>query len=87
MVQIISKTHNDFDPQKRKKFEVKMRLHSGMIEKAIFWFTVNRKKIGYTVGTINVLSGLSLLAMGNTMNGVIQLFVGSVLIFDAWGMQ
>ena len=36
MVQIISKTHNDFDPQKRKKFEVKMRLHSGMIEKAIF---------------------------------------------------
>jgi|LauGreDrversion4_2_1035121.scaffolds.fasta_scaffold521717_2 hypothetical protein len=58
-----------------------------MLDKVLFWLSENRKKIGYTVGTINVLSGLSLLAMGNTANGAIQLFVGSVLIFDAWGMQ
>ena len=58
-----------------------------MLDKVLFWLSKNRKKIGYTVGTINVLSGLSLLAMGNTTNGIIQLFVGSVLIFDAWGMQ
>ena len=58
-----------------------------MLDKVLFRLSENRKKIGYTVGTINVLSGLSLLAMGNTTNGIIQLFVGSVLIFDAWGMQ
>jgi hypothetical protein len=57
-----------------------------MLEKLVFWFTENRKKIGYTLGALNVLGGLSLLTSGNTTNGVIQLFVGSVLIFDAWGM-
>lgn len=36
MVQIISKIHHNFDPEKRKKFEVKMRLDRGFIEKAIF---------------------------------------------------
>ena len=58
-----------------------------MIDKVIFWFTENRKKIGYTLGALNILGGLSLLATGNTTNGVIQLFVGSVLVFDAWSMH
>ena len=57
-----------------------------MLEKLVFWFTENRKKIGYTLGALNVLGGLSLLASGNNTNGFIQLFVGSVLIFDAWNM-
>ena len=25
-----------------------------MIEKAITWFTINRKKIGYTLGGVNI---------------------------------
>ena len=57
-----------------------------MIEKAIIWFTINRKKIGYTLGGLNVLSGFNSLISGQTSNGMIQLFVGSVLIFDAWLM-
>jgi len=57
-----------------------------MKDKILFWFTENRKKIGYTLGAVNVLGGASLIASGNTSNGVIQLFVGSVLIFDAWMM-
>ena len=57
-----------------------------MKDKILFWFTENRKKIGYTLGVVNVLGGASLIASGNTSNGVIQLFVGSVLIFDAWMM-
>ncbi len=57
-----------------------------MIDKLVFWLGENRKKIGYTLGALNVLGGASLLASGNTSNGVIQLFVGSVLIFDAWMM-
>jgi hypothetical protein len=57
-----------------------------MKDRVIFWFTENRKKIGYTLGALNVLGGLSLLVGGNTGNGLIQIFVGSVLIFDAWTM-
>jgi len=55
-----------------------------MIEKAIFWFTINRKKIGYTLGVLNILSGLSLLGTSQVSNGILQIFIGSVIIFDAW---
>lgn len=56
-----------------------------MIEKAITWFTINRKKIGYTLGGINVLSGIMCLSgYGQTSTGFIQIFVGSIIIFDAW---
>jgi hypothetical protein len=58
-----------------------------MLDKLIFWFTENRKKIGYTLGALNVLGGLSLLISGNTGNGLIQIFAGSVLIYDAWMMM
>ena len=57
-----------------------------MKDTVIFWFTENRKKIGYTLGALNVLGGLSLLTTGNTGNGLIQIFAGSVLIYDAWMM-
>lgn len=55
-----------------------------MIEKAIFWFTINRKKIGYTLGVLNILSGLSLLGTSQVSNGILQIFIGSIIIFDAW---
>jgi hypothetical protein len=58
-----------------------------MMEKTMFWFTENRKKIGYTLGTLNVLGALTLFVNGQTTNGLIQLFAGSVLIFDAWTMK
>jgi hypothetical protein len=58
-----------------------------MIEKAITWFTINRKKIGYTLGSVNILSGIMcLLGYGQFSNGLIQIFVGSIIIFDAWLM-
>lgn len=57
-----------------------------MLEKFVFWFTENRKKIGYTLGALNILGGLSSLSIGNTTNGLILLFVGVVLVFDAWSM-
>lgn len=57
-----------------------------MIEKAVTWFTINRKKIGYTLGGLNVLSGLSLLGTMQASNGMMQLFIGIILIFDAWMM-
>ena len=57
-----------------------------MKDRVIFWFTENRKKIGYALGALNILGGLSVIAGGNNGNGLIQIFVGSVLIFDAWMM-
>ena len=57
-----------------------------MIENAVTWFTINRKKLGYTLGGLNVLSGLSLLGTMQASNGMMQLFIGIILIFDAWMM-
>ena len=59
-----------------------------MLDKIIFWITENRKNIGYTVGGLNILSGLMCLnGYGSTSTGLIQIFIGIVLIFDAWGMK
>lgn len=57
-----------------------------MLEKFVFWFTENRKKIGYTLGALNIISGLGVLAIGATGHVLIPIFIGSVLIFDAWMM-
>jgi hypothetical protein len=57
-----------------------------MLEKFVFWFTEHRKKIGYTLGALNVLGGLASLSSGHTGNALIQIFAGSVLIYDAWMM-
>jgi hypothetical protein len=57
-----------------------------MIEKAITWFTINRKKIGYTVGVLSILSGLSLLGSSQSGNGMLQIVVGAVIMYDAWSM-
>jgi hypothetical protein len=56
-----------------------------MIDKLATWVTINRKKIGYTLGGINILSGIMCLSgYGQFSTGIIQLFVGSIIIFDVW---
>jgi uncharacterized membrane protein HdeD (DUF308 family) len=55
-----------------------------MMDKMIFWFSENRKKIGYTLGGLNIILGVDSLANGQTSNGLLMLFIGSFLIFDAW---
>jgi len=58
-----------------------------MIDKFVFWFTENRKKIGYSLGTLSILSGImSLLGYGQPSTGLVQIFVGTVIVFDAWNM-
>jgi len=58
-----------------------------MIEKAVTWFTINRKKIGYTLGILSIMSGIMcLLGYGQTSTGFVQIFVGTVIVFDAWNM-
>ena len=58
-----------------------------MLEKIAFWVTENRKNIGYTIGGLSVLSGVMCLnGYGSLSTGIIQIFAGSVLIYDAWMM-
>jgi hypothetical protein len=57
-----------------------------MMDKLVFWLGENRKKIGYTLGGVNMLCGVNSLIFGQISNGVILLFVGFVLVFDAWSM-
>ena len=57
-----------------------------MINKFVFWLGENRKKIGYSIGIVNMLCGVNALAFGQTSIGIIQFFVGFVLVFDAWSM-
>jgi len=55
-----------------------------MFEKFTVWFGKYRKRIGYTIGGINVLGGIQYLANGNTSNGWLYIMVGGILILDAW---
>jgi hypothetical protein len=53
------------------------------MEKFMEWFGRNRQTIGYTIGGINVLNGVASVALGNTLNGVFFIVLGSAIIFDA----
>ena len=46
------------------------------------WFEQHRKTIGYTVGTLNLLSGLAHLFVGNTGNGILWFTVGAAILID-----
>ena len=52
------------------------------MNKFLVWFERNRKPIGYTVGALNVFSGVVGVLTGNIINGVIFLILGSAIILD-----
>ena len=51
----------------------------------MFWLTINRKKIGYSLGVINILLALNIISH-SFVEGMILLFTGSAILFDAWSM-
>lgn len=52
------------------------------MEKFANWFGRNRLVIGYTVGGLNVLSGILNILLGNVVSGVFWLVIGSAIIYD-----
>jgi len=50
----------------------------------IAWFERNRKNIGYSIGFLNVVSGLGQIADGQVWPGVMWLMLGTALMFDAY---
>jgi hypothetical protein len=51
--------------------------------KFLEWFGRHRTTIGYTVGGINVLNGVTSIALGDTWSGVFFVVIGSAIILDA----
>lgn len=48
------------------------------------WFDRNRKAVGYTVGTMNILVGLNHFVNADAGLAVLWLVIGTFLIWDAY---
>ncbi len=48
------------------------------------WTSRNRKPIGYTIGSLNLLAGISNLVNDNYTLAVVNFAIAVVLIADAW---
>ena len=53
-----------------------------MKDKIIEWFKANWKPIGYTIGVVNIISGLADILTGS-MFGAFWIAIGSFIIYDA----
>ena len=54
------------------------------MDKFTDWLGRNRKAIGYTVGGLNLGSGIGQVFAGNTGMGVVWIVIGAFLIWDAY---
>jgi hypothetical protein len=52
------------------------------MEKIKGWLWSNRSKIGYTIGALNLLSGISYAVNGDYGLAVLWLVIGSFIIYD-----
>jgi hypothetical protein len=55
-----------------------------MLDKFFIWVGRNRKEIGFTIGGLNLLSGISALVNGNYALAVVGFTIGGALILDAY---
>jgi hypothetical protein len=55
-----------------------------MMRKFFEWFSNNRKPIGYTVGALNVLSGVNFLLQGDIGLAVLWFVIGGTILFDTY---
>ena len=53
-----------------------------MKDAIVNWIKANLKPIWYTVGGINILSGVADLATGNFLFGIFWIVIGSAIVFD-----
>jgi hypothetical protein len=54
-----------------------------MLDNFFNWFYRNRKTIGYTIGGLNLVSGIGNLLNGEIVTGVVFVVLGLALILDA----
>ena len=52
------------------------------MEKFMEWFGRNRQTIGYTVGGVNLGSGIAAIVGGSVWSGILWLVLGAAIILD-----
>lgn len=57
------------------------------MDKFFEWTSRNWKPIGYTIGALNLLAGISNLVNDNYTLAVVNLAIAVVLITDAWRVK
>lgn len=55
--------------------------------KIVEWVKANRHAVGYTVGGLNIASGVVNILIGNVYTGIFNIIVGSFIIFDTWAFE
>jgi hypothetical protein len=55
-----------------------------MLEKFFVWFSENRRSIGYTIGGLNVLSGVNYALHGDYGLALLWCVIGGLLILDSY---
>lgn len=54
------------------------------MKKFVEWFNRSRKPVGYTIGSLNVLLGLSYALEGLTGMAVLWVIIGGWIIYDTY---
>ena len=52
------------------------------MDKFFIWVGRNRKVLGYSIGSLAVLSGCANLITGDITNGIVSSFIGLVVLID-----
>ena len=54
------------------------------MNKILNWFEQYHSPIGYTVGGLNLLSGVFNMLTGNFYTGLLSIIAGAFITFDTW---
>lgn len=52
------------------------------MSKIATWFMKHRTAIGYTIGFVNILSGLANITLGNVVGGAFWIAIGAIIVYD-----
>ena len=55
-----------------------------MLDKFIVWFGNNRRAIGYSIGGVNMLSGINFAVQGSYGLALLWLIIGGAIILDSY---
>jgi hypothetical protein len=51
------------------------------------WIKANHYAVGYTVGGLNISSGIVNILIGNVYTGIFNIIIGSFIMFDTWAFK
>lgn len=57
------------------------------MNKVLGWFDRNRNTIGYTIGVLNLASGLINILTGDVYTGLLNFSIGVFITVDTWAFR